>query len=98
MRGLSLASGEGLCNAQEHFGSARRRFPGLCASAKRQKCMQEPESGDQGTSKPAGKIVKIDQILLQGSFPAVFPHHWKTRFRLIQAKQRGHETIIRIEI
>lgn len=31
-----------------------------------------------GTSKPAGKIVKMDQIPLRGSFPAVFPHHWKT--------------------
>lgn len=41
-----------------------------------------------GTSKPAGKIVKIDQIPLQGSFPAVFPHHWKTEFRLIK-QSRG---------
>lgn len=38
---------EGLCNAQEHFGSARRRFPGLWASARGQRCGQEPESGDQ---------------------------------------------------
>lgn len=37
-----------------------------------------------GTSKPAGKIVKTDQIPRQGSFPAVFPHHWNTGFRLIK--------------
>lgn len=38
---------EGLCNAQGHFGSARRRFPGLCDSARGQRCGQELESGDQ---------------------------------------------------
>lgn len=41
-----------------------------------------------GASKPAGKIVKIDQNPLQGSFPAVFPHRWKTGFRLMK-QSRG---------
>lgn len=41
-----------------------------------------------GTSRPAGKIVKIDQIALQGSFPAVFPHDWKTGLRKIR-QSRG---------
>lgn len=47
-------------------------------------CRSLSQGTKAGTSKPAGKIVKIDQILLQGSFPAVFPHHWKARFRLIK--------------
>lgn len=41
-----------------------------------------------GTSIPAGKIVKTDQIPLQGSFPAVFPHHCKAGLRLIK-QSRG---------
>lgn len=61
----------------------------LCQQSKRHRRGHEPESGTRaGTSKPAGKIVKIDQIPPQGSFPAVFPHHCKTRFRPIK-ESRG---------
>jgi len=42
-----------------------------------------------GTSEPAGKRVKIDQIPLQGGFPAVFPRHCKTGFRLIKQSRGG---------
>lgn len=83
---LPLSAGaEGLCNAQEHFGTARRRFPSLSGSVGK----NLSQGTKAGTSKPAGKIVKTDQIPQQGSFPAAFPLHWNTRFRLI--KQSGED-------
>jgi len=40
-----------------------------------------------GTANSAGIIVQTDQIPPEGSFPAVFPHHCTTRFRLIKQGQ-----------